>query len=332
MIPPETDGILDGHVDAARHRGSPSDVPIGAVVVDADGAELARAGNARERLGDPTAHAEILALRAAAARHGDGWRLSGCTLAVTVEPCTMCAGALVLARIDRVVFGAWEPKTGAVGSLWDVVRDRRLNHRPDGACVFLGPNNRCRIHAKHGSAAKPLACRIYPYSLVPAGDHWKLGLRFACPSAAENAGRPLADHLAEAREYAAVLEADAGTAAVTVPPPPLQGSQAVTWADLARTVKEQVRIAEVLELRGIEITWHGREGHSPCPICRDGVDRFVIWPGPPDRAWCRRCHASNGSRMDVIALVRSTVSGCEGFHAAVAWLADLARVSRGGRS
>ena len=79
----------------------------------------------------------------------------------------------------------------------------RLGHRADGACVFLGPDNRCRIHEKHGSAAKPLACRIYPYSLVPAGDHWKLGLRFACPSAAEDRGRPLAEHLSEAREYAA---------------------------------------------------------------------------------------------------------------------------------
>lgn len=106
------------------------DVPIGAVVFGPDGTELARAANAREALGDPTAHAEILAMRAAAARLGDGWRLEGCTLAVTVEPCTMCAGALVMARIGLLVFGAWEPKTGAVGSLWDVVRDRRLVHRP----------------------------------------------------------------------------------------------------------------------------------------------------------------------------------------------------------
>jgi tRNA(adenine34) deaminase len=106
------------------------DVPIGAVVFAADGTELARAANAREELGDPTAHAEILALRAAAAVVGDGWRLEGATLAVTVEPCTMCAGALVMARVARLVFGAWEPKTGAVGSLWDVVRDRRLTHRP----------------------------------------------------------------------------------------------------------------------------------------------------------------------------------------------------------
>ena len=90
-------------------------MPIGAVVVAADGTELARAANAREALGDPTAHAEILAIRAAAEVLGDGWRLEGATLAVTVEPCTMCAGALVMARVARVVFGAWEPKTGAVG-------------------------------------------------------------------------------------------------------------------------------------------------------------------------------------------------------------------------
>lgn len=106
------------------------DVPIGAVVVDADGVELAAAANEREAVGDPTAHAEVLALRRAAAAVGE-WRLTGCTLAVTLEPCTMCAGALVLARVDTLVFGAWDPKAGAVGSLWDVVRDRRLNHRPE---------------------------------------------------------------------------------------------------------------------------------------------------------------------------------------------------------
>lgn len=115
---------------AAAAEAGPGEVPIGAVVFDSDGVELARAANARETLGDPTAHAEILALRAAAARLGDGWRLEGATIAVTVEPCTMCAGALVMSRVARVVFGAWEPKTGAVGSLWDVVRDRRLTHRP----------------------------------------------------------------------------------------------------------------------------------------------------------------------------------------------------------
>ncbi|MGV0849455.1 nucleoside deaminase [Mycolicibacterium phlei] len=126
---PDDEALIRAALAAARTAG-PDDVPIGAVVVAADGTELARAANAREALGDPTAHAEILAIREAAARLGDGWRLEGATLAVTVEPCTMCAGALVMARVARVVFGAWEPKTGAVGSLWDVVRDRRLTHRP----------------------------------------------------------------------------------------------------------------------------------------------------------------------------------------------------------
>lgn len=107
------------------------DVPVGAVVFAPDGTELARAANSREAAGDPTAHAEVLALRAAAQVYGDGWRLEGATLVVTLEPCTMCAGAAVLSRVARVVFGAWEPKTGAVGSLWDVVRDRRLTHRPE---------------------------------------------------------------------------------------------------------------------------------------------------------------------------------------------------------
>lgn len=129
---------------AAAVAADPDDVPIGAVVVGSDGVELARAANAREALGDPTAHAEILALRAAARSLGRGWRLEGATLAVTVEPCAMCAGALVMARVARLVFGAWEPKTGAVGSLWDLVRDRRLTHRPQvrggvlaGECAAL---------------------------------------------------------------------------------------------------------------------------------------------------------------------------------------------------
>jgi tRNA(adenine34) deaminase len=122
-------------IEVAGGAVATGDIPIGAVLVDADGVELATACNAREATADPTAHAELLVLRAGAARlrgegRGTGWRLTGCTLAVTVEPCTMCAGALVAARLDRLVFGAWEPKTGAVGSLWDVVRDRRLHHRP----------------------------------------------------------------------------------------------------------------------------------------------------------------------------------------------------------
>jgi tRNA(adenine34) deaminase len=110
------------------------DVPVGAVVYGPDGVELAVGRNERELTGDPTAHAEVLALRRAAERLGR-WRLDDCTLVVTLEPCTMCAGAISLARIATVVFGAWEPKTGAVGSLWDVLRDRRLTHRPE---VYAG--------------------------------------------------------------------------------------------------------------------------------------------------------------------------------------------------
>jgi tRNA(adenine34) deaminase len=119
-------------LDAARSLGGDpdGDVPIGAAVLDASGGLLAQAVNERESAHDPTAHAEILALRAAGAALGS-WRLTGATLVVTLEPCTMCAGAAVLARVDRIVFGAWDPRRGAVGSLWDVVRDRRLNHRPE---------------------------------------------------------------------------------------------------------------------------------------------------------------------------------------------------------
>ncbi|MFJ9625249.1 tRNA adenosine(34) deaminase TadA [Streptomyces sp. NPDC101181] len=115
--------------EAAR-AASAGDVPVGAVVLGPDGTPLASGHNEREATGDPTAHAEILALRRAAAAHG-AWRLTGCTLVVTLEPCTMCAGALVQSRVDRVVYGARDEKAGAAGSLWDVVRDRRLNHRPE---------------------------------------------------------------------------------------------------------------------------------------------------------------------------------------------------------
>jgi tRNA(adenine34) deaminase len=107
-----------------------TDVPVGAVVVDDSGTVIGRGHNEREATSDPTAHAEIVAIRQAAGRLGT-WRLDGCTLVVTLEPCTMCAGAIVLARIERLVFGAYDEKAGAVGSLWDVVRDRRLNHRPE---------------------------------------------------------------------------------------------------------------------------------------------------------------------------------------------------------
>jgi tRNA(adenine34) deaminase len=117
-------------LDEARSAGDAGDVPVGAIVLDSSGTVIGAGHNDRERTGDPTGHAEVIALRRAAARLG-GWRLAGSTLVVTLEPCTMCAGAAVLARVDRIVYGAVDPKAGAVGSLWDVVRDRRLNHRPE---------------------------------------------------------------------------------------------------------------------------------------------------------------------------------------------------------
>jgi tRNA(adenine34) deaminase len=117
-------------LDLARQAAADGDVPVGAVVVDASGDVIGRGRNTRERDGDPTGHAEVVAIREAAAVRGE-WRLDGCTLVVTLEPCTMCAGAVVASRIDRLVFGAFDDKAGAVGSLWDVVRDRRLNHRPE---------------------------------------------------------------------------------------------------------------------------------------------------------------------------------------------------------
>ncbi len=112
----------------ARRAAEHHDVPIGAVVLDPDGLVVSAGCNERELTGDPTAHAELLAIRRAAESVGD-WHLDDHTLVVTLEPCTMCAGALVQARIGRLVFGAYDPKAGAVASLWDVVRDRRLNHR-----------------------------------------------------------------------------------------------------------------------------------------------------------------------------------------------------------
>lgn len=116
-------------LEEARGALAHDDVPVGAVVVR-DGEVLAAAHNRREVDGDPTAHAELIAVRAAARTVG-GWRLDGCTLYVTLEPCTMCAGALVLARLPVLVFAAADPKAGAVGSLYDVAREPRLNHRVD---------------------------------------------------------------------------------------------------------------------------------------------------------------------------------------------------------
>ena len=115
---------------AGQEAGSAEDVPVGAVILDEAGTVIARGRNRREIDHDPTAHAEMVAIRQAAAALGN-WRLTGLTLVVTLEPCTMCAGAVTVARLARVVYGAEDPKGGAVGSLWDVLRDTRLNHRPE---------------------------------------------------------------------------------------------------------------------------------------------------------------------------------------------------------
>ncbi len=112
----------------ARAALATGDVPVAAVIVDASGARISSARNEREVRRDPTAHAEIIAIREAAAARGD-WHLTDVTLVVTLEPCVMCAGAILNARIPRVVFGAWDEKAGAVGSVYDVLRDRRLNHQ-----------------------------------------------------------------------------------------------------------------------------------------------------------------------------------------------------------
>jgi tRNA(adenine34) deaminase len=117
-------------LEHAARAASAGDTPVGAVLLDADGEIVVAAGNQREETGDPTAHAEVIVLREGGRRRSD-WRLLGHTLVVTLEPCTMCAGALLLARIERVVFGAYDPKAGAITSVFDVVRDPRLNHRVD---------------------------------------------------------------------------------------------------------------------------------------------------------------------------------------------------------
>ena len=130
MIQASAAELIGLALDEARAARGSGDVPVGAVVVTEEGRVVGRGRNIREAAHDPAGHAEVVALREAAADLGR-WRLDDCILAVTLEPCTMCAGAIVLARIKTLVFGAYDEKAGAVGSLWDVVRDRRLNHRPE---------------------------------------------------------------------------------------------------------------------------------------------------------------------------------------------------------
>ncbi|RKR73043.1 tRNA adenosine(34) deaminase TadA [Frondihabitans australicus] len=132
--PPEFDAWIGECLGEAAGCAVSGDVPVGAIVVDPEGRVIGRGRNERELLQDPTAHAEVLALRRAAEAIGD-WHLVGCTLIVTLEPCPMCAGAILAARIPRVVFGAWDDKAGAAGSLYDILRDRRLPHRAE---VYAG--------------------------------------------------------------------------------------------------------------------------------------------------------------------------------------------------
>ncbi|MBA2578540.1 MAG: nucleoside deaminase [Euzebyaceae bacterium] len=153
---------MDRALAQARIALQTGDVPVGAVVVR-DGAVIAEACNRREADRDPTAHAELLAIRRAAAELGS-WRLDGCTLYVTLEPCTMCAGALVLARLPALVFAAADPKAGAVGSVYDVPRDARLNHRVDVSSGVLaeecGAVLRRFFQARRGSRPDPVAATI----------------------------------------------------------------------------------------------------------------------------------------------------------------------------
>jgi tRNA(adenine34) deaminase len=141
---------MERALDEARACLATGDVPVGAVVLDRDGEVVAVGRNEREALGDPTAHAEVLALRAAAAVTGD-WRLAEHTLVVTLEPCPMCAGAIMAARVPRIVFGAWDPKAGASGSVYDIARDRRLPHRSEVVAGVLEAECAALLDAFFGS-------------------------------------------------------------------------------------------------------------------------------------------------------------------------------------
>jgi tRNA(adenine34) deaminase len=138
----------------ARACRPTGDVPVGAVVLDPAGAVIGRGRNQREADQDPTAHAELLALRSAAVTQGS-WRLTDCTLVVTLEPCAMCAGAVVLARVARLVLGAWDPKAGAAGSMRDIVRDRRLNHQVEVIGGVRAAESTALLHSFFGTRRTP---------------------------------------------------------------------------------------------------------------------------------------------------------------------------------
>ena len=130
----------------AAEAGAAGDVPVGAVVTDSEGRVIGEGRNEREQTGDPTAHAEVVALRRAAAALGE-WNLDGCTLVVTLEPCVMCAGAVLQSRVPRLVYGAWDDKAGAAGSVYDLVRDRRLPHRVEVVAGVRAAEASALLHA-----------------------------------------------------------------------------------------------------------------------------------------------------------------------------------------
>jgi lysine-N-methylase len=144
-------------------------------------------------------------------------------------------------------------------------RRYRLAHRKGGGCVFLDTDNRCRIHERFGAQAKPLACRLFPFVLVPAGDHWRVGLRFACPSAAAADGRPLSAHNSELEQLARLLEGQEGRAVAAVPPPPLQAGQRVEWRDLLRFVQA---VLDLLRDRNSTVERRWRKCLALAAVCR----------------------------------------------------------------
>ncbi|HEY2783398.1 MAG TPA: YkgJ family cysteine cluster protein [Fimbriiglobus sp.] len=172
------------------------------------------------------------------------WSCHGCS-----DCCRTYHVRVTDAERDRIAKMDWSGDPAMAGvdvTVYDKkARDYRLNHQDDGVCVLLDAENRCRIHAKYGEPAKPMACRLYPFVLVPAGDHWRVGLRFACPTVTKNEGKPVAERTGELREYAGLLEADASVPPGDVPAPPLQGSQAVSWPDLLRFTKAVVALLAV---------------------------------------------------------------------------------------
>jgi lysine-N-methylase len=194
------------------------------------------------------------------------WDCHGCT-----NCCREYRVYLTDEERERIAEQDWHDQADLVG-VPAVVREGswwaprwRLNQRADGGCVFLSAEGRCRIHERFGAAAKPLACRLYPFVLVPAGDHWRIGLRFACPSAARNEGRPLAEHETELRRLAAELDRRDRVSERPVPPPPLQQGQAVDWPDLLRFVQAVLALLQDREDR-IERRW--RKCLALAAICR----------------------------------------------------------------